>query len=101
MAKDIRPSEEEIVGRPPGIPTLTPSAAATGCGGAAAAAFACAAACVASDSAVAALTRVEQLSGPMCCQVIDIIEAGSRDRQYVVPRIIRFSALYRARRMIS
>ena len=38
-------------------------------------------------------TRVEQLSGPMCCQVIDIIGAGERDRQYVVPRTIRFLAL--------
>jgi len=37
--------------------------------------------------------RVEQLSGPMCCQVIDIIGAGERDHQFVVPRTIRFLAL--------
>jgi hypothetical protein len=42
-----------------------------------------------SRSPRAILTRVEQLSGPMCWQVIDIIEASARDCQYVVSRVIQ------------
>ena len=77
MARDARPSAVAMVGRPPGMLTLTPADPAAA-QGTAATAFACRAVCVVWGSAVAALRRVLPLSFGCLASLTQLLSSALR-----------------------